>query len=950
MSELDLLVVIGALAGLNLLLFGAIITLRGLRRLRQKKIEAVRRRMIVLAHTGQGTLPLYRAGLCLKAADGLLDYLSRDSREMRILRWLLSNSACFRYVKRRLRSCSRWKRAQGAHFSAVLFRPELTALLIRRLPREGSPAVIRQLAFSLVSNPTASGLKAVLSKAQSCEAELSAWLQRLLAGTGQRMVDLLNGLDGLNNERDPVVVGLICRLAPLYPRERFRHLLLRWAVSVNPVLARPAAAALAEWQPELLGTDDFFTHPDPEVRRAAYVAVARTAEIKGDYQQLFLLLLQDPGMIKVMTDLLNRSPQSRSVFEQAWFSSSDQRFRQRMTQVLAGGVEQYLPRLAGSSKEQYRELVKQIIMQGYTGAVISFLNNNSSAAVEDAVTGVIREAVAEKPEPGRDFAKYLNDRPLKKTGLVRYSLSGVRQDGQREGDRIRFVRRVLAGFGLLFALLFFYRVAVPAGSGVSGWIRAVVLDYSWLFIGYSFVLSLIYLLLLLLSGAGVRLQNRMRVLHSRRLLFRDGLLPGVAVLAPAFNEAASIVESVRSLLDLYYPDYRLIVINDGSKDETLENLQRAFKLYRVDLRPRGSLQTAPVRGVYRSNRHDRLLVIDKENGGKADSLNTGINFSEDEYFCGIDADSLLEREALLENASLLLDYDRPVRAVGGNVLPVNGSLVRNGRIVKKRIPSRGLPRLQTVEYLRAFMASRIGWAHVNGLMIISGAFGFFHRRMIEQQGGYLTGRERHHLDTVGEDMELVVRSVVSSEDEAKPIQVAYCAAANCWTEVPHELHGLGRQRDRWQRGLIEILSFHRRVLFNPRYGKTGMVALPWFFLFEMCGAVLELAGYLFFAAGLLGGVVGTSMTLLLLIGTLLLGTTITTLSQMIAESVQRIFPVSALLRMQLTAVLENIGYRQLNTWWRVVALWHSLRGRTQWGQPARQGFSAEKEDDSSEVK
>lgn len=932
-----ILQVIAVIGGLFVFTLGATAVVRLAGGWRVRRLDRLRRRMLAFVRGEAVQLPWTRGRLCLEALDGLLDLLHRQSRGMRILRRIYSEARCARIVRRRLRARAVWKRAWAAHYASVVLRPDLTGLLIGRLEREHAPAVIRQLVFSLTESGSRRGLTAILEKLSEVDKELADWIRAVLPAAGGKLADLL---EESGTAAAPETVPLICKIAPHFPRRVFREQLLEWVGRTHPVYAVPAAAALARWLPESLLEQRMLEHPLPQVRRSAIDAVGISARQSGDFRLMYELLEKDETATAVLIRSLNADPGLRPKFEQAWFQSKSQPFRERMSSVLAGGIEQYLPGLAEVHGKKYRELVVMMLCGGHTAAVISFLNRNRSEIVEDAVTALVAEAAAVRPELARDFARYLDDGPLKKTGLVRYSIDASRPPEKREEDRIRFVRRVLAGFGVAALFLFGYRAVAGFDAGFAGWVRAVVLDYSALFVWYSMAISAVYLLLLFYSARGARFQNRMRRLHSLRLLFQPGVLPRAAVLAPAYNEAASIVESTLSLLDLHYPDYRLIVINDGSRDETLERLKQAFKLYRVDQRPRGTLQTAPVRGVYRSSRYDRLLVVDKENGGKADSLNAGINFAEGSWFCGIDADSLLERDALLQNAAVLLDYDKPVRAVGGNILPVNGCRVQNGRILEKKLPPRGLPRLQTVEYLRAFMASRIGWAHLNSLLIISGAFGFFHRATIEAHGGYLTGRERYHQDTVGEDMELVVRTAVSAADRQEPARIAYCAAANCWTEVPHELRGLGRQRDRWQRGLIEILSFHRKVLFRARYGRTGWAALPWFFVFEMCGSVVEFTGYLFFIAGLITGAVGLELVLLLLTATLMLGTWITLLSQLISETVQRIFSFPAILRLQLTAFLENFGYRQLNTWWRVAALWHSLRGQRQWDQPSRRGFSS----------
>ena len=294
---------------------------------------------------------------------------------------------------------------------------------------------------------------------------------------------------------------------------------------------------------------------------------------------------------------------------------------------------------------------------------------------------------------------------------------------------------------------------------------------------------------------------------------------------------------MKSLLMLEYPDYEVIVVNDGSKDGTLETLKSAFGLYPIPADIGGQIACQQILGVYRSPDNPSLVVVDKMNGGKADALNAGINVSRCPLFCAIDADSVLEGGALLRVVKPFLDQPEKTVAVGGIIRVANGCEIKAGRVVKIGLPGKWLPLVQTVEYLRAFLFGRSGWDALHSMLVISDAFGVFRKDITIAVGGY-----RH--DTVGEDMELVVRIHRYMREEGKSYDVHFLPDPVCWTEVPDSRKILGRQRNRWQRGLIDTLRIHRKMMFNPRYGRIGLIAFPYFLFFEALTPVLEMAGFI----------------------------------------------------------------------------------------------------------
>jgi cellulose synthase/poly-beta-1,6-N-acetylglucosamine synthase-like glycosyltransferase len=407
--------------------------------------------------------------------------------------------------------------------------------------------------------------------------------------------------------------------------------------------------------------------------------------------------------------------------------------------------------------------------------------------------------------------------------------------------------------------------------------------------------------------------------------------PPVSVLVPAYNEAATIVESVRAFLTLLYPRHEVVVVNDGSRDETMQRLVEAFDLYEVPPAIRRTLGTKPVRAYYRSRCHAKLLVLDKENGGKADALNAALDAARYPYVLACDADTIVEPDALLRLARPLL-LETNVAAVSGTIRVANACRVENGRVTQSRVARRWLPGLQTVEYLRAFLFGRLGWNRLGGNLIVSGAFGLFRREYLLAIGGYDT-------KSVTEDMELCVRLRRHLCDNKIAAVMPFVPDPVAWTEVPESLAVLGRQRARWHRGLIATLVRHRDVLFRPRYGTMGLLAMPFFLFGEMLAPVIELLGLVVALVGWGTGVLSGRPAVTFLLVAMLYGG-ILSVSALVLEaaSFRRYGEWRSLLRLVLFALAEPFGYRQVTVWFRLKAFVQYARGDHAWGAMTRTGF------------
>jgi len=410
--------------------------------------------------------------------------------------------------------------------------------------------------------------------------------------------------------------------------------------------------------------------------------------------------------------------------------------------------------------------------------------------------------------------------------------------------------------------------------------------------------------------------------------------PPIALLAPAYNEAMTIAESVRSLLSLHYPGFEVIVINDGSRDETLQVLIDTFELRPIQRHYEQAIGHAPIRAVYGAAHQPRLIVVDKENGGKADALNAGINVSRAPIFCSMDADSLLEPDALLRAVKPFVEDPERTVAVGGTVRIANGCTISHGRVLEVRPPRNLLALLQTVEYLRAFLMARLAWSRINALTIISGAFGLFRRARVIEVGGYTHG-------TVGEDMELVVKLHRLMRDKRLPYRIAFVPEPVCWTEAPEDLRVLGRQRARWHRGALETFERHRDVLLKPRYGRVAVVGFGYILLVDVLGPIVELLGYVLIPLFWLAGLLSTAYLLAFLAVSFTFGVVVSVGALALEESELRRFPRARdLVLLTGVAVLENFGYRQLNNFWRLRGIWQYLNRSQSWGTMTRKGFGA----------
>jgi cellulose synthase/poly-beta-1,6-N-acetylglucosamine synthase-like glycosyltransferase len=449
----------------------------------------------------------------------------------------------------------------------------------------------------------------------------------------------------------------------------------------------------------------------------------------------------------------------------------------------------------------------------------------------------------------------------------------------------------------------------------------------WLFLGYFLLLNGSYLALT--ASALVSLRRYLSGGNAAERVYARLEIP-ISLIVPAYNEESTIVASVRALLQLRYQQFEVIVVNDGSRDGTLAALTKEFALQPFPEAYRVQVRSKPVRGVYRSLTHPNLRVIDKENGGsKADASNAGLNAARYPlFYCG-DADSVLDPDALRRAVRPFLEDPHTV-ACGGTVRIINGCRVRGGFLERVGLPRNPLALLQIVEYLRAFLGGRLGWAPLNGLLIISGAFGVFHRQTVIDAGGY-------RPEAIGEDMDLVVRLHRLLSARGQKYRIGFVPDPVCWTDAPEDLATLARQRKRWQRGLVDSLRYSRELCFARGSGAAGWIAYPFFVVFELFGPVVEVFGYAIMLIAYALGLLSLQSVLVFAAVAIGLGVLLSASSLLLEELSFHVYPRTRhLLVLFLVAIVENFGYRQLTAFWRVHALIDVMRGRhVAWGAMKR---------------
>ncbi len=455
--------------------------------------------------------------------------------------------------------------------------------------------------------------------------------------------------------------------------------------------------------------------------------------------------------------------------------------------------------------------------------------------------------------------------------------------------------------------------------------------YNYLVLFYFLIIVTVYIFLNLISFRNISKYAKKIKYVELKEIFRLQNFKPITVIVPAYNEEEVIVENVRSLLQLEYPDYQLIVVNDGSTDRTLEQLFKKFKIRQASFSPYYEIDSQPIKAVYLSPAYPNLVVIDKENSGKADSINAAINISRNPLITVIDADSIVERDCLLKIVRPFME-DKNVVAVAGTVRIANGCKINNGYIEEVGLSKSWIARFQVVEYLRAFLFGRNGFDFLNGILIISGAFSCFRRDALIEIGGYKAG-------SIGEDMQIIARLHKELRKKNPETRVTFVPDPVCWKIVPEKIKSLSSQRARWQKGTIETIRHNKELFFNPDYGSLGMLVFPYYTFFEVFGPFIEITGYVVFVISYFLGIISLNFAVAFFTAVFLYGVVLSTLSVCLEElSFKKYKKVKHLIILMVAALLENFGYRQMTAFWRFKGFIEFYMGKRDWGKMEKEGL------------
>lgn len=456
---------------------------------------------------------------------------------------------------------------------------------------------------------------------------------------------------------------------------------------------------------------------------------------------------------------------------------------------------------------------------------------------------------------------------------------------------------------------------------------------------YSILLMVSYVVLIWLAELSIKRSKTSFVeSYAKKVIEQSPYTPGVSIIAPAYNEERTIIDNVTSLLGQQYPKFEVIIVNDGSKDATLEKLIEHFHLVEVPFDYVELIKTKPFKRLFRSTDplFARLTVVDKFNGGtKADAVNAGLNVASYPYFINTDVDCILAQDAIYQCILPVLDRDHVI-AVSGAMAMSNGCKMKDGHIEEAFPPHSLIPLFQTLEYMRSFLIGKMGWSAINSMPNVSGGYGLFDRKIVIAAGGYSP-------DSFAEDMDMLIRMVGYCCDFSLKYRVVQIPQTCCWTEGPPNIKVLARQRVRWGRGLIQTFAHHSRFIFNKKYRQLGMVTLPYLLVFEFLAPIIELMGLLTLLFLAFTGGVNWQTALIIFLAIysfcITLSLVVIFYDYTLGGSYKRF---KEYLWILMAALLEPFIYHPMVVFFSLRGYWnYFIQKKAVWGKMTRKGFSAQ---------
>lgn len=278
---------------------------------------------------------------------------------------------------------------------------------------------------------------------------------------------------------------------------------------------------------------------------------------------------------------------------------------------------------------------------------------------------------------------------------------------------------------------------------------------------------------------------------------------GITILVPAYNEQALIIKNLLGIINVDYRNYEVIFINDGSIDRTMDLLDDNLTLYKSFRRPSNMFNYESINGVYESKLYPYIYVIDKENGGKADALNAGLDFAKNNIIITLDADSILDQDSLTYINTAF--RDETIISAGGTVHAGQGFTGSHSSPQPTFIAS-NLIRFQIIQYLTAFYLHKTTQAKINSITVISGAFGAFRKRALIEVKGF--------RKSIGEDMDITLKMQQLIKLKYNKHRLIAIPEAKCYTECPETFRELFKQRVRWQKAFIDCIFYYRKSFYK----------------------------------------------------------------------------------------------------------------------------------------